>query len=144
MTSRSFHRSRLFWLGLPGLIFLAWVWLGTRPHFFWMQKGTPAAIVLLGTDSGSYRIAWTRRLSPQIHFTVTGIRSRSSTQDPAPLFPPAFSHLTDESPGIRRSSEVRIAHWLAVAIYLALWLTTCALWQHRKHRCHLLESGSPS
>ena len=141
MTPRPLHRSRLFWLGLPALIFLAWVWLGTRPDFLWMQKGTPAALVLLGTDSGSYRLAWTRRLSPSVRFTSTSLRKVIDTQAPAPLFPPAFSHRTDESPGIRRTSEIRIAHWLALAAYTLLWLTTSALWQHhkRKRQRHLLD-----
>jgi hypothetical protein len=139
MTPRPIHRSRLFWLGLPALIFLTWVWLGTRPHLAWAQKGTPAALVLLGTDSGTYRIAWTRRLSPTIRFTSTGFKKLIATQEPAPLFPTAFSHLTDESPRTRRTSEIRIAHWLAVAIYLVLWLTACALWQHRKRQRRLLD-----
>ena len=60
MTPRPFHRSRLFWLGLPGLIFLTWVWLGTRHHLAWVQKGTPAALVLFGTDSSFFPRGWNR------------------------------------------------------------------------------------
>jgi hypothetical protein len=134
MTQRPFYRSRLFWCGLPVLIFLTWVWLGTRPHFVWAQHGSRALLVLVGTDSGTYRLAWTRRLSPTIRFTATGFRKVTSTQKPAPLFPAAIGHQTDETPGIRRSTEIRIAHWLAVASYLVLWLTACGLWQYRKRR----------
>jgi hypothetical protein len=138
LTPRPFYRSRLFWLGLPGLIFLMWVWLGTRPYFVWTQKGYPSVIVLAGTDSGTYRLAWHRRLSSAIQFSSTGLRTVTSTQEPGPLFPPAFGYQSDESPGIRRSTEIRLSHWLAVAIYLAVWLTACGLWQRRKRR--LLEN----
>jgi hypothetical protein len=141
LTPRPFYRSRLFWLGLPGLIFLMWVWLGMRSYLGWAQKGYPSILVLAGTESGTYHLAWHRRLSPAIQFTSTGLKTVTATQEPAPLFPAAFGYQSDESLGIRRSTEIRIAHWLAVAIYLALWLTACGLWQRRKRL--VLENHAP-
>ena len=141
MTPRPFYRSRLFWSGLPVLIFFTWMWLGTRTYFGWAQQGNPALIVLAGTDSGNYRLAWTRRLAPQVRFTATGFKKVTSTQEPAPLFPAAVGYQSDETPGIRRSTEIRIAHWFAVVSYLILWLTACGLWQQRKRR---LTARSPT
>ncbi|MEK7951623.1 hypothetical protein [Luteolibacter soli] len=134
------HRSRLFLLGLPALIFLTWIWLGTRPFLGWAQYGTPPFLILAGTDTGTYRLALTRPLSSNIHFAITGLRRDTSwNEPPAPLFPQAIAWQSEQT-HIRHSTELRLAHWFVLALYLPAWLTTTALWHRRKR--HLLDTGS--
>ena len=134
MTPRHFHRSRLFWLGLPGLIFLAWVWLGTRTYYGWVTQGTPSMLVSLNTGAGVYALIWEQSLSPANSYQTTLTCGSSRDDDPTPLFGSAIDFYSAVIGGTYRLTTISVTHWFAVVVYLILWTTAMIYRQRHKRR----------
>ena len=155
MSPRSFYRCILFWLGLPGLMFLMWFWFpGTGFTVTWVGAkdriviasggGTIGATYQKFTVSRSSRLAF---LLPPTGFTF---EPRVHQLDPlegvvgAPrltmhqLFPPALqeSHIR----GGTWASNLTFAVWLLGLLYLPIWFGIVALWQRRNARLLKLHS----
>ncbi|WP_341407860.1 hypothetical protein [Luteolibacter soli] len=56
---RPWYRSRLFWLGLPGLLFLVWGWIDRSPSSS-LTATVGTADLSVGNESGSLRVRWQR------------------------------------------------------------------------------------
>lgn len=149
MTSRPFYRCILFWLGIPGLMFLLWVWLpGTGFTMDWVRAKERIVLAAGGGTIGATYQKFTVSRSGSLGFLLppTGFTSEHSIHQLDPLegivgaphlvvhqlFPPAIqeSHVR----GGTWASNVTFAVWLPGLLYLAIWLGTFAWWQRRKHR----------
>ncbi len=152
MSPRPFYRSILFWLGIPGLIFLIWFWFpGTGFTVTWVRAKDRIVIASGGGTIGAAYQKFTVSRSTGLSFLLppTGftLEPRVNQLDPhegivgAPrltmrkLFPPAIqeSHIR----GGTWASNVTFAVWLLGLLYLPVWLGTFAWWQRRKS--HLLK-----
>jgi len=130
MTRRRY--SRLFWLGLPGLLFLLWGWV------VWISPPSLTATIgnsrlTVGNWAGTLRVVWETRGGTPGGFTVSG-RTGTRAPDLIDPFPPAIRYSKVNLPGGNRFVTVSIAYWFLIIVYLPLWLGTVAWWVRRKAR----------
>lgn len=138
-------RSRLFWLGLPGLIFIAWAWMsplfsGEGKYFSarWIAPGN--FYQGFGATQDFHRMQlWLGRPYAGIGnpFRQTGITSRSfpfdarrhswSVNERGPIWFDWGNPSAD-------SFTIAVDYWLMAPAYLTLWTAAVILWQYRKRR----------
>jgi hypothetical protein len=149
---RPFYRSRLFWLGLPGLVFLLWTWWDSGQHFSGVTWQRPSETIEINVAAGrlcmvSYRdpdegagqlpapvqYSVDRRVMITASLPEAGVRPRQFDT------PRAIERLTGsaEDDPFGASYETRgieVACWLLLLVYLFLWSTALLTWQRRKSR----------
>ena len=135
---RPWYRSRLFWLGLPGLVFLLWGWADSTRFLSivkWQSKG-----VVLGFQScgNSLRIDSFHCLDPGRPSDLTCDRvpiSRLPLAVEHRLFPTAvrFGSIHDAS-NASTTRMLVIAYWVKISAYTAVWIACLAYWQRHKAR----------
>jgi hypothetical protein len=125
---RSVYRSRLFWLGLPGLVFLLWAW--------WVAKGNMSLVGfsgphdwVIGQLGGEVIALWDFAGWPTLRDFATSHGKMSL--DEAGREMGAMIEWRREKPTRRL---VFIPYLWVVLTYTAVWLLTLALWQRRKSR----------
>lgn len=139
MTSRPWHRSRLFWLGVLGLVLLIGAWGMSNFHG---TQATMAGRHLVISEKG--RLLW--------HHSPTNNPIRFLfTSEGADLFLSTSQWAIDSSevlpedrrwlplPQIERMAAldqrfVILPYWLLTTSYLAIWLLSLTGWQRRKAR----------
>ena len=128
MNPRPFYRSRLFWLGLPGLVFLLWGWWLSTGH--WSEVGSEAGIYWgIGQLGGEVYAFWDlngppdwgqfESANPGPGLTKVGDLKRT------------LAVMREIYPTYR---SVFIPYYWLILAYTAAWLLTLALWQRRKSR----------
>ncbi len=127
---RPWYRSRLFWLGIPGLMFLMWLW-----WFF------PPRVFSLDVNGRTYEV---RAFRFVVEFTWSEY-PHTKTGDVA-VFPieeemdrlETGDHLLKRDfqvwPGGHQIDYVSMRAWLPCAVYAVCWLIPLSLWQRRKAR----------
>lgn len=134
---RPWYRSRLIWLGIPGLLFLIWASLG-NPNRFGMLE------LQWGEHSVAFmdrhlmlqiqvRIPKAGPLGPFVYGYVKPTISRPLGEPPG-RFPPAMKSMGWYSGRRGSSGDVSIAYWFLTVVYLAMGSGALALWQWRKVR----------
>ena len=135
---RPWYRSLLFWLGLPGLVFLLWGWADST-RFLSILKWQSKGVVLGFQSSGNpLRIDSFHCLDPGRRSDLTFDRfpvSRLPLAVEHPLFPTAvrFGSIHDASNDSTTRMLV-IAYWMKISAYAAVWIAFLAYWQRRKAR----------
>ena len=126
MTPRPFYRSRLFLLGLPGLVFMLWGW--------WLSMGHVSRVKFEGNvfigQMGGEVFAW----SDPSGWTMGGIfrsEHRDMTGEEMRELKNWWAAETETARSLR---VVYIPYYWLVLAYAATWLLTLALWQRRKSR----------
>ncbi len=128
MTPRPFYRSRLFWLDLPGLVFLLWGWwlsLGhvsqaswgwTHPWCVWQSAGDLVAVwdSEVGPEWGEFRGS---------HEAVPMMEDREWR-----------TGLPENRQMYPTYRYVIVPYYQVVLAYVAAWLLALAWWQRRKSR----------
>lgn len=140
-----FYHSRLFWLGLPGLLFLLWSWEDSGKAIrtiSWNGKGMARQVDLW---NGVVRVV--QVVDPKlyagpmqklgIHRAEIPLADRGKASPGGFVFAPLISAEEDEH------ALVRIPFWFAICLYLPAWWTTLIWWQRRKVRLLILHSGKP-
>ncbi len=123
MNPRPFYRSRLFWLGLPGLVFLLWGWWMSMGYFSGMMVGHGSLFVMQA--KASIVAGWV--VTSPIDWTVfDSTHEQLTVSDVEEL--PVMREL------IANGSYALIPYYLPVLAYTATWLLTLAWWQRRKSR----------
>ena len=143
--ARPWHRSRLFWLGLPGILFLLWAWFLLDDY--WLVRWT--------RQFGSTQIACQAGAIVLTHSTIEIPPPDSQvTVDP---YPPSAQGFTQQTGPVSRahrkyftwplehkvvptfagapnyhSRQITLPFWFLVPVYLAAWLTTLYFWQRRR------------
>jgi len=140
---RPWYRSLVFWLGLPGLMFLLWGWL-ENPRLYGSARFTLGEYCLTLADEGRLaRIEWEiygsgRLMAPGVNlhrYLVGG--AWTLAQPGQKLFPPALRyevHEYDYHLGRRRIPQLSLAYWFLLSLYLPAWAMLLVLWQRRKAR----------
>jgi hypothetical protein len=137
---RRVYRSRLFWLGVPGLVFLVWAWWdsGERVSSVRWVQGDDWHIVCLSRG----RLEWQRqkyiRTSPMWGIVVDPFGMGRGLHGEVPRLmerlTPAFSTTKDESV-MELDFEVRsMALWVPGACHVMIWLGAVFWWQRRKRK----------
>lgn len=141
---RSWYRSRLFWLGVPGLVFLVWLWVDAlishRYLGFTIDRG-PDVRLEIGLGAISCDIDSEGLEDP---FQDSWISFHAS-REPADLeswrpwaFRAPFKKLVwetvDEDPvfGIVRRRANLMAAWVPMVLYSVGWIAAVARWQRWK------------
>lgn len=125
---RPWYRSRLFWLGLPGLAMLLWLWLEKSERHFevramWGNRGWYVA-----DSSRLLEIGWDHRSSP---YSPSKVEIYQRLRDEDRLFPPAL-WLSAYGDKLEWDRKWFVAYWLLIVGYIPLWLCGVAGWQRRK------------
>lgn len=127
------YRSRLFWLGLPGLVFLLWGWLANS-HSGYIGWLGGDHFHTVGHHFGCVEFTRAVDLGMGFEFGDQGLRNEHLVEPPNELWPPAFRFEHEVEPGTQRVSTVRIADWAIVLAYILLWTAGQGRWQRRKAR----------
>jgi hypothetical protein len=141
---RPWHKSLLFRLGLPALLFLLWAWADSNSHgtTFLRVWGAPGLVRIQVIDHsrGALRLADQRIeihravLSSRSEFGRTSLARRAREWFPAPLIKIARQAPSD-IPGHLREPNTQslliLPHWLLILLYLALWSLALS-WRHRR------------
>lgn len=135
---RPWYRSLLFWLGIPGLMFLVWACAdSTRfvSSLKWQSKG---GVLDFRSSGNSLWINSFHCLDPGRRSDLTFDRvpvSRLPLAVEHPLFPSAvrFGSFHDACTDSTARMLV-IAYWLKISAYLAVWIACLVCWQRRKAR----------
>lgn len=130
MTS-SFHRSKLFWFGITGLIFLLWVWSDSRQnsasvnwqgHELGFSAGSYASQLNLGQVDGRMQIGGA---GPDLRFQRNHAPNRHG------WFKPIRFYETTVSGGTSRSAA--LPYWLLASLYAAAW-GGATFYRHRRRK----------
>jgi hypothetical protein len=149
---RPWYRSRLFWLGLPGLLFLCWAW---------NRSNSTRAITHLGPSSGwagsgHGNFLWFRvrtkgdeligldlrngQASEEQYFNSSSpkyaVPRGSTVTSPVSPAPPWFPEPRWQAARLAAGTSLyaSLPYWLLIVGYATLWLGGLAFWQRRKAR----------
>lgn len=139
---RPWYRSRLFWLGIPGLLFLLWWWLASqRPSGFvgWMNDDH---FWSLGHSKGYVEILWIEDLGEGFEYGTKGFRWDVLPQKKV-IMPPPTRFERQEERGIRRETSFRIADWIFVLTYLSAWWAASRTFRNRRSRLLTAPASPP-
>ncbi len=132
--STRWHHSRVFWLGLVGLIMLLIMW-GTPPRTqLDLSISTASAMYSIGKDPSSIVVRYLNYKSLGISGYVrpkTWEATRTKLGKewvPREIFAPPFRKATHLAP------VYAIGIWFIVAVYVVLWYGIMVWWLRRKHR----------
>jgi hypothetical protein len=126
------HHSRLFWFGLPGFLFLIWIW--------WAYLRTPQSISW-GTKKAEYCFGWG---DSDVGFVVNkyefyigleGSPELGFYTREEPLYPEDETIILKPALYLYKGRVgIKVAQWSVVAVYVILWVGSLAAWQQRKRR----------
>lgn len=138
----TWYRSRLFWLGLPGLLFLLSGWFlfpQTSTEIGW---GWPDQQFWVGDRSGELVIASVQDPSSGLSIGFLADGRFHLPPSEAMYFPGAVRREKLVFAPILLTT-VSFGYWLLLLGYLAIWLPILAIWQRRKSRLLKLHSATP-
>jgi hypothetical protein len=133
---RPWYLSRLFWLGIPGLVFLLWAWLADPRPPASLTLTTSAYRLNLDSRKRQLMIQWEANRTDG--FVIGGRQGTPASGIPsARFFPPAVTHRTldfSAPPDRHRVNFLEIAYWFLLLLYLAAWGLPLLAWQRRRSR----------
>ena len=152
---RPFYHSRLFWLGVPGLVFLLWGWWDSERHYTELSWMKPRSFVAGFQHRGRVAVIATDEATTPV---FTGSNLQFTREDELPFWQGGFvgSQRFEEArseffPGLYRrrcslpcgsSASLQWLYyrewgadwWLIAVSYAGLWLAAVTAWQRRKAR----------
>ncbi len=148
MHPRPWYRSHLFWLGLPGLVFLLWGWLGSCRQDSGARWSDAAAGFSVSDSARTLSFRRFTDLSGSGLPNGAGLRGFSTwtwgdnrKHAELPWFPKALEFSREEVPLDYRAWTVSFAYWSLELLYLLFWTATLLVWQRRKSRLLKLHSA---
>ena len=144
MTPRPLHRSRLFWLGLPGLVFLLWGWWDSTHYRTIFGRTTATGHVqvqsighmVMGIEVRGEGPPWSGSWA-FLHLPETMVYADPKTGRMVneyrvlPRYVAYKNRVYSDGSSMRR---VEVAYWFMVAVYGCAWVSACVVWQRRKRR----------
>lgn len=108
------YRSFTFWLGVPGLLFLGWIWLLSVKHRTDFSISGPNT-VFVANEAGYLRVTCWKdpALAAWSDFKIEQIESRHAMR-----FFPGFAWRLQTHSGV---FDLWLAHWLLLFVYQLLW-----------------------
>ena len=141
---KSFWRSRLFWLGVSGLVFLMWAWADSMKRGSWVSIGWGPRVCSFSQDCSKIRImGFNDPFDPKVR---SGLHFDGGHYDLLVLVPDLSEyqrsignwfgaavpkHRVEHSNGEIKIYR-RLAFWFVTAIYLSTWLGVTVTWQRWK------------
>jgi hypothetical protein len=143
--TRPWYRSRLYWLGTLGFIFLLWAWcisnfqatkatiagchvvLSNKGRLLWCHATTHNPATLISTPEGNYIFF----LNPPWNLISSNVPPADRRWLPPPHL--SWAPLTPDS-----SRHLILPYWLLTAGYTVTWLLALTAWQ--RHKTRLLKS----
>lgn len=133
-----FYRSRMFWLGIPVLLFLLWGWWHSMQFLTLWAKKSSWGDVELESFRGSLRVnllrgkggAW-RGTAGFYHLPVTEV---NYIPEPYPAVPRYVTFTSMQDPKAGSAYHLTLAHWFLISLYAAAWGGAYVMWQRRKRR----------
>jgi hypothetical protein len=154
---RPLYRSRLFWLGVPGLVFLLWVWWdsGGYVSFAAYERGNELRQVEVGRGG----VLWTYAFDPKptghaavrpfraerIELAKMGVETKGRRLDFSEAFKRERRMVSLPAFGVKKEVHtVLLALWVIVLGYIAMWLGGVFAWRWWKVRVmrRLTEMGA--
>lgn len=123
------YRSRLFWFGLPGLLFLLWIWLGLLRKEAGIRWGNDHADYFLGWGQATIAAGIIKHPPsvggpPEVGFRAESEDLPADEETVIFVFPPVWA------PEDR--TMIDVANWLVLVVYLIIWVSALVIWQRRK------------
>jgi len=139
---RPWYRSRLFWLGLPGLVFMLWLWLAKADQrlFFGHNAITgpnEQSTRSIGSSDGVILQSTSRNDFHGGKLPVLGFRGFKAGLDrdePVTYFPVRPFGIISKATYQSETRGIWVAWWVVISAYTAVWLGAVAGWQRRKAR----------
>lgn len=131
MRQRGWWRSWLFWLGVPGQVFLLWVWWIFPPRALNIEafqesfevRGFPEALEFTMVDTSHRPRVWEWVVFP------IGVEDRVDREDPV------FRLSRFYFPGMNEPIHyVSMRPWVPSAVYLMCWLSGVVCWRFWRRR----------
>lgn len=160
---RPWHRSRLFWLGIPGLVFLLWAWgksnvvrveTSLRPgracssqgKLFWYRvEADTDRLVTVDYAEGNLLVLPNEYIVTACCFPVP--RGFTTTEPVLPdhrrWFPPPRWR-AEQLDALSYYRFVSLPYWLLTGGYAGVWLGGMGWWQRRKARLLKASTMPPS
>jgi hypothetical protein len=137
---RPWYRSRLFWLGVPGLMFLVWISLFSGRSFF-LTFGDSTNQFSCDVEAGRVMVfsgGPEERITTPLYFAYGEgpLAQRGIVELPPPLTWNEWKEATINQ-GVARVlnyREIKVALWLLLTAYLFVWQGLLLWWQRRKLR----------
>ena len=133
------YRSRLFWIGIPGFLFLLWLWgafLSETWRAGWRMRSGEYSLIC-GDAYVAFRIVEGdpgKRYNPRPLGFYTDRNSLPASHETL-ILPPA---VVQDNHGASRFMTFYLANWYLALSYAILWLGGLAIWQLRKQRKTIL------
>ena len=127
MTFRLF-RSRAFWFGIPGLVFLSWSWMDSMSHYSGLSyPRVKPGYDLVSQEKSSILFAWwtdAAALPPPVSPGDPGpslLSWRVASKSPPVILFPGFAYSMEDGAGVGKRHQLQLPHWILLASYLAAW-----------------------
>lgn len=137
---RPFYRSRLFWLGLPGMVFLLWGWIaGINASLEYFQPATR-----YGVQAGHSKLSFYSSNHPAefFHYPAGTWDFRVHSEARGSLLAPGIVWVDERVLGYG-ARGIEIAAWTIFLTYIVIWMSSLAGWQRRKSRLLKLHASPP-
>ena len=135
---KSFWRSRLFWLGVPGFVFLVWLWFVQLERYQCVDLAVgdrPLSVTLGGGSINWYQDQFSSA-GTWIQFSSHPVLDSSERN----LFPLAWQseewipHISGHSEAPKTHISNRLAIWCILLVYLVFWGGISISWHCRKQK----------
>ena len=126
---RPWYRSRLFWLGVPCLLFLFWGWFAKSR--VWGEVKVGSYRLAIGNTEGQLRILFT---GSSRGFVIAGRQGTSHQARESSLIPSAIKLTVLDFSGGWHLTNLRLAYWFLLLLYVTSWSALLVAWQRRKAR----------
>jgi hypothetical protein len=108
------HRSLCFWLGVPGLLFLLWIWILSAMHRTDLSITGPVT-VFVANEAGFIRATcWKDPAQPG----WSGLKADHMSLHHSARFFPGYAWRVETHSGVL---DLWLAHWLGLFSYLVIW-----------------------
>lgn len=138
---RPWYRSRLFWLGLAGLVFMLWLWLAKADQsFFFGHNAITGPNEETTRSIGSFDSSIFLSTSINHHhggarvLGFRGFKEALDPDDPVIYFPIRPFGSISKATYLGYTHAIWLAWWAVITAYTAIWLGAVAGWQRRKGR----------
>lgn len=143
---RPWYRSRLFWLGVPGLVFLMWGWWKSGSEMVRFDNGindsNPAVALYFHERCLIFWWEFDREFEWRFEVAEAGMFEQASHHS-AGWFSNRIGYEPEEL-GSRQFHQFYIPLWVAVAAYSLLWLWASLLWRRLQIKRHTIcKLGNP-
>lgn len=125
----TWHRSPVFWFGLPGLIFLIVAWFDSMLHVSSLDVALRSPPLDISNFNSSINAGWHNAGSTAWKLQLDPRLARPGTK----WFPLPAYYVSDTI-GMSPRHRLQLPHWFLIMNYVALWQLPWLFRYHRRKR----------